>query len=34
MNAIANTVVFNAGRAFAFNIVLPVWYAVIHIFGS
>ena len=34
MNTIANTVIFTAGRAFAFNVVLPIWYAVIHIFGK
>lgn len=33
MNMLANTVVFTAGRALAFNIVLPVWYALIKIFG-
>lgn len=33
MNMLANTVAFTAGRALAFNIVLPVWHALIKIFG-
>jgi|GEM_PF-1735973 len=34
MNAVTNTVIFTAGRAIAFNVLLPAWYAVIHIFGN
>lgn len=33
MNILSNTVIFTVGRAIAFNIVLPVWYALIKVFG-
>lgn len=34
MSTLANAIIFNAGRAIAFNVILPVWYTVIHIFGA
>ncbi len=34
MDILINTVIFNTGRAIAFNVVLPVWYALIKIFGA
>lgn len=34
MSTITNSVIFTAGRAIAFNVILPAWYAVIHIFGN
>lgn len=34
MNILSNTVIFKAGRAIAFNVVLPAWYALIKIFGA
>ena len=34
MEVLANTVIFNAGRAIAFNVILPAWYAIIKILGA
>ena len=33
MNILVNTVFFTAGRAIAFNVLLPAWYAVMKIIG-
>lgn len=34
MNILVNTVFFTAGRAIAFNVLLPAWYAVMKIIGA
>lgn len=33
MDLLVNTIVFTAGRAIVFNVLLPVWYLVIKILG-
>lgn len=34
MDILLNTVIFNTGRAIAFNVILPVWYVLIKVFGA
>ena len=34
MSEIFSTVIFTAGQALAFNVVLPIWYFLMKIFGT
>lgn len=34
MAEIFNAVIFTAGQALAFNVVLPIWYFLMQIFGT
>lgn len=33
MGTILNAVIFTLGQGFAFNIVLPIWYVIMQVFG-